>query len=150
MKTVRFGNQPAFPSDKPVEFFPSGETKRTASGITVRDYFAVHAPERIPDWFEHIAPSKSLPPLPDPAALPDVVCDGRNSLRAWAAAWLRDPTFDLVTDEMLPDIRAAATAFEAEAKAHWDAKRAWSIANQFERLVQWRYVYADAMLEGRW
>ena len=34
---------PAFPSDTPIEFYESGETKRRASGMTLRDWFAGQA-----------------------------------------------------------------------------------------------------------
>lgn len=40
---VPYGDQPAFPSDVPVEWYDTGETKRTASGLTVRDWLAARA-----------------------------------------------------------------------------------------------------------
>jgi len=40
---VPYGEQPAFPCGTPVEKYTSGETKRCASGLTVRDWFAAQA-----------------------------------------------------------------------------------------------------------
>jgi hypothetical protein len=41
--TMPYGEQPAFPCDTPVEKYASGERKRDAAGLTVRDYFAAQA-----------------------------------------------------------------------------------------------------------
>lgn len=40
---VPYGDQPAFPCDVPVEFYDSGEIRRTAAGLTVRDWLAGQA-----------------------------------------------------------------------------------------------------------
>lgn len=42
-KVTPYGDQPAFPCDVPVEFYDTGETKRRAMGLTVRDWLAGQA-----------------------------------------------------------------------------------------------------------
>ena len=41
---IPYGGQPAFPHGPvPVEWFPDGQTRRLAQGLTVRDHFAAQA-----------------------------------------------------------------------------------------------------------
>lgn len=43
-KTIPYGDQPAFPAEHVmVETYDTGETKRVAAGVTVRDWFAAQA-----------------------------------------------------------------------------------------------------------
>jgi hypothetical protein len=104
----------------------------SARGMSMRDYFAAHAPE-VPDWFEHTPPKRELPENPKTDELDE-------THRKTAEDWRRDPIFDLPEElEWWGD----------KVKAYADAKSRWQTENQIARLVQWRYVYADEMVEQR-
>lgn len=102
-------------------------------GMTLRDYFATHAPLDIPSWFEHVPPAKDVPPMPDHTTL-----DAAH--QQIAISWQKDPCFDLPEE---------IKWFGDKVKAHRDAKAAWSDANYAARTFQWRYAFADGMLAER-
>ncbi len=122
--------------------FPLHDKTCANPGMTLRDYFAAHAPP-VADWFEHIKPPARYPAKPSADALPE-------GFREEAKSWLSDPCWDL--DESAKEKGVPlepVLAFMEAAREHYDGKEDWSEANRFGRMTQWAYVYADAMLAAR-
>lgn len=103
-------------------------------GMSLRDYFAAHAPTDIPDWFKHREPVKYYPDCPHWSTLPN------EDHREIARSWIDDPCYDL-PDEL--------RWFQEKFEAYQDAAIAWREQDALERYIQWRWHYADAMLEAR-
>ena len=90
------------------------------SEITLRDYFAAHAPDVIPCWFEPVMDSER----------PKLVCEDEDGL--------------LVERDQVGYDSWGGTEIvvNAEALAEWDKDFA------AKKFIQWRWFYADAMLEA--
>jgi hypothetical protein len=110
-------------------------------GVTVRDYFAAHAPA-VPDWFVYREPN---PPTPPPAA----------DLDDFDAKWARDISSDDCPEESLnhhdvkPERAAKIRDYARVYGAYWTARLAHLDRQAINRIVAWRYAYADAMLAAR-
>jgi hypothetical protein len=117
------------------------QVKVVAVDLSLRDLFAMHAPE-VPAWFNPELPAcPQHPPAPD--SLPE-------NLAALVSNWLGDPaSYDLL-DAVKGEAERALLAPWLKARSEADlARRAWLDLRNRERLVQWRWYYADAMLRGR-
>jgi hypothetical protein len=104
--------------------------------VTLRDYFAMHAPAEIQTWFDFVEPTYTGTQKPKIGSIPE---DDRQD----AACWLSDPCFDL--DEERPHLKA----FCDQARAYWNESRAWISEVAKLKNVAWRWAYADAMLASR-
>lgn len=104
-----------------------------AEGMMLRDYFAAHAPAEVPEWFQHVPPARDYTPMPKWMDWPE---EHHRALRAW----LSDGCYDL-PDEL--------SAFQEQARQHREDKRFWDARNQAARFIQWRWRYAEMMLEAR-
>jgi hypothetical protein len=100
---------------------------------SLRDYFAAHAPAEIPEWFRHTSPNQTFPPMPDYLELDE--CH-----RKVALDWQRDPCFDLPEE---------LSWYGKKVEAHRAGRSEWNDADHRARYAQWRYAYADTMLEAR-
>lgn len=109
-----------------------------SAGMSLREYFAAHAPDDIPEWFTHIKPEQDFPPMPD---LSEISTDPKDPHRKLALDWQRDPCFDLW--DQVPELKWYAD----EVIAHREGRSAWEDANRRARYFQWRYAYADGMIE---
>lgn len=128
-------------------------------GMTLRDWFASHAPAEIPKWFE--VEADPLPAKPDPQAFGF----GGEHLRA-AQQWMRDDAgADLIS--FMP----SHDGLRMPKSMHWDpypqslieqcrqfqaACRAWSQTvadqqrnHQVKKYFAWRWYYAQQMLAAR-
>jgi len=107
--------------------------------VDVYDFFAAHAPNKIPYWFESavVFPYPSAPE-PDP------------SISDEAIAWRKDDCYDL--DSMFEPNTPEREAAEAYRKAHYkwivDSSRAED-KNKAHRYFAWRWYYAKMMIEHR-
>jgi hypothetical protein len=95
--------------------------------------FAMFAPAEIPEWFTGIKPAYEGPAYPDKDALT------RDDLKI-VNAWLGDPIFDLPEH-----LKWWESKFEAWQEAQSDYRKDCWIARYF----QWRWWYAEQMLEHR-
>lgn len=103
-------------------------------GMTLRDYFATHAPTSIPIWFTHVEPSKdNLPAMPDHLQLDEVH-------QKIARDWEEDPVYDLPEE---------LTWYGEKVFAYRHAWALWRDENSAARFFQWRWHYADGMLAER-
>lgn len=110
---------PAFPISS--VFSPEFGTMPGHNGMTLRDWFATHAPEPML-WF-----TPTLPPRPeDDWRVGERRCTNHN----YALEWAREHG-GMVTNH----------AYEAQLK--------WSNESHLIALCQWRYTYADFMLGAR-
>lgn len=108
-------------------------------GMSLRDYFAAHAPDDIPFWFT----GPDLPEPPKPVPPPEIA----DYVRKW---WFDNEPSDLVgflPDDAPIEHHEMADAFQNENVAHCDA-----IENRRNQLVirkyfAWRWYYADMMIE---
>lgn len=117
-----------------------GETRTTTTlddhdhpGMSLRDYFAAHAPAKPQRWF--------VPVMPDMPQIPEVpeerleayyrwIGDGeKNSLLQQAPAWAQ---------ELYEKRHAASKAVEG-----------WRREYEKQRYIQWPWAWADHMLAGR-
>jgi len=131
-------------------------------GLSIRAYFAAHAPKKPQSWFEPYMPPRPEKP-PDKPVLPDDFPDraeDRNFITNLAWNWRRDPCFDLSTYEVRPTgsaprehsnallahARPALVEYETAWNAHWDQVRAWNDERVRQFHVQWPWAYADAVL----
>ena len=119
-------------------------------GMTLRDYFAAHAPKNPQSWFRPRLSSEwsKHPDVPN-GLHPD-------SLRV-VENWLDDPIWDLENDIEDPgrggriaerDCPALRT-FVAAMRAHWAHNDNLRKEEAVERFKQWPYGWADAMLAER-
>jgi hypothetical protein len=149
MSAERNDGGPAFPLTTPAAEWDADNggwrvTGSAISGMTLRDYFAAHAPE-VPEWFKF-----ATPPLPTPlhysvalTMVPgyrDLYDRDRNTLRTW----MSDGSYDI--EPPLQAIGDAAHRLIAERNLQMqEAMR----ANAAGRFFAWRWYYADQMLAGR-
>lgn len=119
-------------------FFGTGDLAPGASqqfaGMSLRDYFAAHAPAEPQKWFN--PKMRPCPVVPSHHAVPEG--DLRtNLLRFYVEDW------------NLEDVSAEAQAWvEAKSDAS-EAQDAWQAEFRVQTYLQWPYAWADAMLEQR-
>ena len=121
---------PAFP--RTGEGF--GNPRYDAPGMSLRDYFAAHAPESVPGWFKHEPPAEAA--LPERPSWQQVDSIHQHLVMQWQ----EDPCFDLPEE---------LSWFEEKHKAYAAAETGYRHANYWARMTQWRFAYADAMLATR-
>lgn len=94
------------------------------------DYFAAHAPGKIPDWFKH---QESTRPN-EVTWLQLTTPEDQETARAWMC----DDSWDL--PEHLKWFQEAYIKYLEE-------KRLWERQNNESRFFQWRQYYAEQMVE---
>lgn len=140
---------PAYPSLSFSQNNNTGEgiSHHSEGGMTLRDYFAAHAPVKAPSWFHHKAPFE-VPPLlsfkdalllvPGAAELP---IERRNSIINWSS----DPIYEM-EDTTLQAMGRAAFILLDESR---DKRLAVMEANDAATWFAWRWHYATTMLRVR-
>jgi len=126
---------PAFPVDNVIARDDIGHlvgTEISSGGMTLRDYFMAHAPEKPQDWF--------IPEMPPCPVVP--------SIKA-----VRNPAWR-VDLELQESWNSDSRSFEAqkwfqEQHAAMDAQSEWQKEFRKHLCVQWPAAWADAMLEAR-
>src|SRR6185369_16843545 len=99
---------------------------------TKREYFAACAPEEIPNWFKAIETGK--PKAPDSyRSLPD-----DSPHKELLTQWHGDPIFDLPEE---------LKWYQEKWEAYWNEKSDWEKENARSRYFQWRWYFADQMIE---
>lgn len=123
--------------------FPRGVGDR--GGMTLRDYFAAHAPVEIPQWFQ----ITDFPPLPAEPAVPEGLSERGAKL---ARDWRNDPIFELsnyAADNELPaSDEPLLAAYASAMEAWWDAKEEHGRDKEAARFFSWRWHYAAMMVRG--
>lgn len=120
---------PAFPTENGRQV---GHSVYHYEGMTLRDYFMAHAPEKPQDWF--------IPEMPPCPVVP--------SIKA-----VRNPAWR-VDLELQESWHSDSRSFEAqkwfqEQHAAMDAQSEWQKEFRKQLCVQWPAAWADAMLEQR-
>lgn len=148
MSATKDTGGPAFPVLPPLG--PDGTSAvgypYVSGGMTLRDWFATHAPTQIPAWFS-AGPYQPLPQVPSPhdalkaqAGWRQLTDRDQNTLRTWIA----DAVFELSdglavigwgAQKMIDEAMAAAVKIQSQ--------------NEAQRYIAWRWAYADMMLKGR-
>jgi hypothetical protein len=124
---------PAFPA-QPTQRIAPGVTVESNNGMTLRDYFAARAPERIEEWFSYKHPT----PRPDiPWPHEELDAEEQRQLDG-LGDWIPGDQVSEKVKEFAVRYRAALDAGQAWDRECWRAK-----------FCAWRYAYADAMLEAR-
>lgn len=126
MKTK--ADAPAFPNDR-----------YGSNGMTMRDYLIAHAPTEIPKWFKH-KPAKQKEIAEKPTF------ESANLTPEEVGEYQRYQADELQLHELSPKVKAFAEAqnnYWAEVR---EANEDFKYRNEAERFVQWRYFYADLIL----
>lgn len=109
--------------------------------LTLRDYFAAHAPAA-PDWFVSV----DQPQRPAPPAMPsNLHQDTKDALLAWGGVAFRG----YLRTKIAPRDYDAADGYIAAFDDYMVAIDAWEARRRSDRLTQWAYAYSDAMLRER-
>ncbi len=127
--TPKHDGGPAFPHTD------SGDTA-TRPGMSLRAYFAAHAPDEIPQWFKH-KPLEESPPPP-----PMIPFGPEHSVRH-----IREYLHDECTRDAYPNDEIFKE-FVKRHRAYFAARHEYQIRDSAARMIQWRCTYADLMLEG--
>lgn len=120
-------NKAAFP----VRLWPNAPGEKANEGMSMREYFAAHAPEEIPSWFTHVPPKKDIPE----AAEWDKIENEED--KQLCQDWVFDGIFDLPEHLQW---------FSDTFKNHNEALIQWNKTNEGARYFQWRSFYADALI----
>jgi len=123
---------PAFP------VLDMGSTRTDGYGMTMRDYFAAHAPAEPQTWFH-----PSMPAAPESLYLDKKTMDEaeRNEYEYFHEFFPHVKFEELKTPLMIeyaPKAVAADTALSE-----------WRVEHEKQRQIQWPYAWADAMLAAR-
>jgi len=126
----------------------------TEMGMSLRDYFAAHAPER-PHWYEY----PTFPtPKPNEPKVPVIVAD---EYKEWIndEIVLRFPDFinyryadkELTHEEghKVDQMISAAFDYDEAMENYRVAKRDWSNTSKLFVETAWAYAWADAMIKIR-
>jgi hypothetical protein len=109
--------------------------------ITLRDWFAAHAPNEMPDWFIESYKWTPKPKQPNPSDDKYLHRDVNPSHKADEAqlrGWMNDGCYDLPEH-----LRAFQDDY-----VQWNKDcEAWDNANRKLRFFAWREAYADGMTE---
>lgn len=145
MSSKRNDGGPAFPrpafAPDDVGYEDCGITEEQ-DGMTLRDYFAAHAPP-VPYWFEPNMPGKpklsSAKDYPFSKAAMEAIRD-----------WVHDPCYDVeeAAGFTPADVETLAR-FKTNQKEEIAARVKWNLTRELQKSVQWRWQYADAMLAER-
>lgn len=116
------------------------------SELSLRDYFAAHAPQKIPEWF--------IPKMPDRPTAPRRPSMGKDELNDRIASWLRDDGgVDLVAffedvDLPAPEIQVLWN-YQEDRREWFEAVEQWEQLRFIERVAQWPWFWADRVLGRR-
>lgn len=110
---------PAFPLFAEYEHDSGVVVREFQFGMSLRDYFAAHAPRKPQDWYEPV-----MPPKPEPE-------------------YDHEHSYDRHGCYSIIDGSQTCAALNAAERRRWDAE--W----RKQHRVQWPYAYADAMLKAR-
>lgn len=146
---------PAFPvecswsGDKP-HGLQTGPASGWETGLSVRDWFATHAPTDVPPWFR----LENAPQVPRLIGAEDAlkIAPGYDTLtkddRRKVLDWLCDPCWE-VDDEVSPEVASIAHCAMDSINAARAAHDAAIVEIEVMRLIAWRWHYADLMIRAR-
>lgn len=117
--TTKDTGGPAFPT--PEDWTPQGNLIPGSSGMTLRDYFAMHAPNEVPHWF-----------FPKMREKPEHRLVDKNG-NVYKSAYLADE----------------AVGAEGWWDANNDARKEWEKDYVVSKVAQWPWFWADIQLEAR-
>ena len=142
---------PLFPIVLPGLVYNDGSTERPEvheRGMTLRQYFAATAPANVPEWFKHKHAPR--PKVPSGDVFVPVHLAGRApELQSLADAWRGDPCYDLRQVEGLwtEEELDALEEYEGRWTRYWEERDYWRGDDERARYFQWRWYYADRMVE---
>lgn len=139
--------------NKDIPAYPTENDNKVNAGMLLLDYFAAHAPNKVPDWFKHV-PIADKPKRP----LHFEYKFGRNSSYHFydiIKNHYNDEDDQWFEEDKIQDIRLLNKIKEEIKDFYktWDdfiiADNSWNNADSFSKITQWRYTYATMMLEQR-
>jgi hypothetical protein len=118
-------NEPAFPGPNKTGF---------QEGMTKREFFAIHAPAEVPEWFKH-----SMPRCP-------YCYDLRGEIsRLTIEQDRKDAELWMEADYELPE---HLNWLQEKVKKNSDEISKWHYENNIQRIFQWRIFFADTLLKN--
>ena len=137
MSTTLDTGGPAFP-------FPVLHGSKAPAGMSLRDYFAAHAPE-VPPWFTWAA-------LPQGLNITDALRlqPGYSALTLADLERLRESEHegDLELVDLPDHLKPIAAAANQAARDSWAARSAAEESRKAKRFFEWRWYYADQVRLG--
>jgi hypothetical protein len=115
----------------------------TLPNVTLRDYFAAHAPET--PWVHFVPVMPPGPTQPPSTAVTRAGQQADEATQRILDDWRADPCWD-------PDEEERTSAFSSWCEAwrrYWQEVANWQTAYRIQRLEQWPWFYADTMLLRR-
>lgn len=109
----------------------TGTVELVAEEANSLNFFAAHAPDEIPGWFEHAPP-------PEPAYNNVNILHLSVENQRYLNSWKNDPCWDL-EDEF--------SWYQDAINANIELMGGWLKKDQGERYFQWRVFYAKKMVE---
>jgi hypothetical protein len=120
--------------------------------MTLREYFAAHAPEAVPEWFE--CTSLPVAPVDDRVPLDLLLPEHQDAARKWAElpvgtlidfVW-RHAQKNAPTAQCPPEILVTTCRrIQASYDAYHEAHQAWQWDCTAQRYFAWRWHYAAVM-----
>lgn len=110
-------------------------------GMTLRDYFAAHAPKEVPGWFKPAMPDK-------PKSMASLFDHFRhNSLMALyddeSGEWVDD------AGEVPQQFKDEVARYIESMALNFDQIKDWHREYERQKIFQWPWTYADGMLQSR-
>lgn len=134
---------PAFPVLFVSQNNSTGETTmyQSEGGATLRDYFAMHAPDEPQPWFVPDMPQPPVEPSGNPIGNNGEYPDDQTARNL--LDWRRDPVWD-VEDE-----HPTYSYWAQQWRDYWSAIDRHSTECARQRYIQWPYAWADEQLKER-
>lgn len=113
----------------------SGHADGFLEGLTIRQHFAINAPNEIPTWFKH---TEDEPPKP-PKHYTSLGLDENSKQYKILKNWHNDSIYDLPEEY---------SKYQKEWESYIDATSEYNKKEIENRYFQWRTYYADALINA--
>ena len=143
--TTKFSN-PAFPTQPPVPNGLSGEEYGLNTGfpgLSIREYFTIHAPKEIPDWFKPVMATKC------PTYLP-----GLYTILTIEEKEFYDKYYDTENDEWCGNPQTVKESVKIKIDDYIKLQRKnledindWNKEYGYQRYFQWPRYYAENQIK---
>jgi hypothetical protein len=115
-----------------------------ATEVSLRDYFAAHAPPEPQPWF---SPTMAAEQPKSPSY---TMPKGFEHLQTMANHWRKDPVWELGgREEHSVEECNALEYYFTQWTRYWMERDGWHCEQGRQRLIQWPFAWADEMMRQR-